>query len=57
MATAGITAPIVQQSIPAWNEAGRPEDAKSGTFGFNIQTNNLEVRIGSRWLKLAMKKV
>ena len=40
-----------------------PEDyvefvpTKTGTFGFNLQTNNIEVWNGSSWLTLPMKKI
>jgi len=43
--------------IPAWNTAGRPKDADSGTIGFNLNTSNLDYWDGSRWLKLPMKKI
>ncbi|MFH0937465.1 MAG: hypothetical protein V1808_04190 [Candidatus Daviesbacteria bacterium] len=43
--------------IPAWNTAGRPKNAKVGTFGFNFQAKNLEYWNGTRWLKLRMKKI
>jgi len=48
---------ITRQRIPTWNTAGRPEEAKTGTFGFNFQTNNLEFWNGSSWLRLRMKKI
>jgi len=45
------------QTIPSWNNAGRPEDAKTGTVGFNIQTGSLEIWNGNNWLRLPMKKI
>jgi hypothetical protein len=46
-----------QETIPSWNNAGRPAKAKPGTFGYNIQTHNLEYWNGSTWLILPTKKV
>jgi hypothetical protein len=48
---------ITQQTIPSWNIAGRPQDAKEGTIGFNFETHHLEFWNGSVWLKLPMKKI
>jgi hypothetical protein len=53
----GISAPLVQKTIPSWNNPGRPKKAKIGTFGFNIQTANLEYWNGSNWLKLKLRKI
>jgi len=47
----------VRQRIPSWNTAGRPKKPKRGTFGFNLQTRNLDYWNGLKWLKLPMKKV
>ncbi len=30
-------------TIPVWNTAGRPVSPKSGTIGFNSQTNAIEI--------------
>ena len=44
-------------TIPAWNIPGRPVNAKSGIFGFNLETKQLEYWTGSAWLKLPMRKI
>jgi len=48
---------VNQESIPTWNTAGRPQNARKGTIGFNFQTNNLEFWNGTAWLTLRMEKV
>jgi hypothetical protein len=54
----GITpATITRNRIPTWNTPGRPKNPKTGTFGFNFQTNNLEFWGGFQWLKLPMKRI
>jgi hypothetical protein len=44
------------QTIPSWNTPGRPKKPRKGAYGFNIQTNNLEFWMGSRWLIFPMKR-
>jgi hypothetical protein len=53
----GASTTFSQNRIPAWNTPGRPEKAKLGTMGFNIQTESLEYWDGKNWLKLPMKKI
>jgi hypothetical protein len=53
----GLPVTYAQPQIPSWNTPGRPKKAKKGTFGFNLQTNSLEYWMGSRWLKLPMKRI
>jgi hypothetical protein len=43
-------------TLESWNSTGRPKKAKSGTFGFNFQTNNLEYWDGSSWFAASMKE-
>jgi hypothetical protein len=45
------------KTIPSWNNLGRPEDAKEGTIGFNIQNRSLEIKTGIKWFKLYMRKL
>lgn len=37
-------------TITTWNNSGRPTGVKVGTFGFNTETNKLEVYTGSGWI-------
>ena len=53
----GLSMMIGLPKITSWNTAGRPQEAKTGTIGFNFQTSNLEYFSRSRWLKLRMKKI
>jgi hypothetical protein len=32
-----------------WGTAGRPLSPKEGTFGFNAETNTLEIYDGENW--------
>lgn len=43
-------------TISTWNTAGRPKNAKIGTFGFNFQTKNLEYWDGDSWYGAAMSE-
>ncbi len=43
-------------TISSWNTAGRPKNAKRGTFGFNSQTSSLEYWDGTDWLAAPMEK-
>lgn len=52
----GLSIMLGLPTIASWNTAGRPEKAKPGTFGFNIQTNNLEFWDGTSWFKASMSE-
>lgn len=41
-------------TITSWDNAGRPKQAKTGTIGFNFQTNNLEYWDGTVWFAAQM---
>ena len=41
-------------TIPSWDTASRPKNARKGTFGFNSQTNSLEYWDGDVWFSVAM---
>ena len=43
--------------IATWKTEDRPKKVKIGTFGFNIQTNNLEFWDGGQWFGAAMDEV
>lgn len=43
-------------TIASWKTAERPKKAKAGTFGFNLETNNLEYWDGSSWLAASMEE-
>ncbi|MBI2049643.1 hypothetical protein HYT32_01935 [Candidatus Roizmanbacteria bacterium] len=42
--------------IASWKTAERPKKPKRGTFGFNVQTNNLEYFDGTDWFAAAMSE-
>jgi hypothetical protein len=44
-------------TIPSWNNLGRPSLVKIGTLGFNIQTEALEFWNGTKWLTLKMFRI
>jgi hypothetical protein len=50
----GLSMLIGLTTIPSWNTAGRPKNARRGTFGFNYQTNSLEYWDGSNWFMASM---
>ncbi|MFH0937466.1 MAG: hypothetical protein V1808_04195 [Candidatus Daviesbacteria bacterium] len=43
-------------TIGSWNTAGRPKNAKRGTFGFNFQANKLEYWDGNDWHESQMSE-
>lgn len=53
----GLSPTIKWGRIPSWNIPGRPKSPKTGIFGFNFQTNDLEIWDGSKWQKLPMKRI
>jgi len=53
----GVSAPLVQQTIPSWNTLGRPKKPKEATIGFNLETLSLDYWNGSAWLTLKMRKI
>ncbi len=52
----GISIMTGLPTITSWDTAGRPKNAKRGTIGFNIQTNNLEYWDGSVWFSALMNE-
>lgn len=50
----GLSIAIGLPKIDSWDIAGRPKNAKRGTFGFNSETNNLEYCDGNGWLAASM---
>nr|MBP9778921.1 hypothetical protein [Rickettsiaceae bacterium] len=50
----GLSTLIGNPRIPSWNNAGRPVNPRTGTFGFNFQTNNLEFYNGNSWMVVPM---
>ena len=46
----GLALPIGQPTISTGNTPGRPKKPMKGTFGFNSQTNSLELWNGFFWL-------
>lgn len=43
-------------TISSWNTSNRPKKPKRGTFGFNVQTNNLEYWDGISWFAASMSE-
>jgi len=52
----GLSLMVGLPTIITWKTADRPKNATSGTFGFNLQTKNLEYWNGSSWLVAPMVK-
>ena len=50
----GLSLMIGLPTITAWKTSDRPKKATPGTFGFNLQTKNLEYWNGSNWLAAPM---
>ena len=50
----GLSIVVGLPTIASWRTADRPKKAKLGTFGLNLQTNNLEYWDGSNWLSAEM---
>ena len=50
----GLSIMVGLPRITSWTTAGRPKKPKSGTFGFNTQTNSLEYWNGSDWLTASL---
>jgi hypothetical protein len=55
--TTSSTTKTFTNTIPSWNNLGRPESPKEGTVGFNIQNRSIEINIKNRWLRLPMRKI
>ncbi len=53
----GLSTIMGNQRIPSWNTAGRPSSPKSGVFGYNFQTQNLEYWTGTGWVALQMTPI
>ena len=51
----GLSIMVGLPTVPSWNTAGRPKNAKKGTLGFNFQTNSLEYWDGKNWFAAVMK--
>lgn len=52
----GLSIMLGLPTIDSWDTAGRPKNAKMGTFGFNFQTNHLEYWDGSAWFQASMNE-
>jgi hypothetical protein len=52
----GLSLIIGMPTISTWKSKARPRKAKSGTFGFNSQTNKLEYYDGKDWYEANMDK-
>jgi len=50
----GLSMMIGLPKIASWNTAGRPKNARVGTFGFNMQTQSLEYWDGTNWFTALM---
>lgn len=52
----GLSLMLGLPTISSWKTADRPKKAKAGTFGFNVQTNQLEYWDGTDWLAASMSE-
>ena len=50
----GLSMVIGVPQFASWKSTERPSKPKTGTFGFNKQTNNLEIWNGTDWLAAPM---
>jgi hypothetical protein len=53
----GLFTIIGNQRMPTWDTLGRPANAKNGAFGFNFETNSLEVYDGNFWFSILMSQI
>lgn len=53
----GLSLMIGLPTIDTWESGTRPTKPVTGTFGFNVETNNLEYWDGVRWLGASMEEV
>ena len=51
----GLSMMIGLPTIASWNSETRPKKPRSGTFGFNFETNSLEYWDGTSWFASAME--
>lgn len=52
----GLSLMLGLPTLASWNTLNRPNTPKVGTFGFNIETNNLEYWNGSNWLVASLSE-
>lgn len=52
----GMSIMLGLPTIESWDIAGRPKNARAGTFGFNFQTNHLEFWDGTSWYEASMSE-
>lgn len=52
----GLSMMLGLPRIDSWDTSGRPKRAKTGTFGFNSQTNSLEYFDGNEWFSARLRK-
>lgn len=53
----GLSLAIGLPTLATWNTKNRPHNAKRGTFGFNTETNCLELYDGEEWYQAQMKGI
>ena len=52
----GLSLMVGIPTISYWNTSTRPKKPRTGTFGFNLQTNNLEFWDGTDWFAAQMSE-
>ncbi|MCR4324767.1 MAG: hypothetical protein NUV69_03720 [Candidatus Curtissbacteria bacterium] len=52
----GLSLMLGLPTITSWNTQSRPKNPKSGTFGFNLETNSLEYWDGKSWFAASLSK-
>jgi hypothetical protein len=50
----GLSIMLGLPTIPSWKMRDRPKKPKTGSIGFNTQTNNLEYWDGKNWFGASM---
>lgn len=53
----GMTLALGLPTIATWETKSRPQDAKRGTIGFNIETQTLECFDGKSWFGAQLKNI
>jgi hypothetical protein len=51
----GLSIMVGMPTITYWTTSSRPKKPSKGTFGFNSDTNSLEIWSGSAWLSASLK--
>jgi hypothetical protein len=48
----GLSNPLWKLRMPTWSDTTRPSTAKEGDYGYNIESNQMEIYDGLDWYKI-----